>query len=78
MSVRYSPRIARWIRERAFWTEAAAEDGEDGSLIVRHRVADPRWAVSHALQYGADAEILEPDDVRAHGGRAGDAVTPLT
>lgn len=63
--VRYSPRIARWIRERAFWTEAAVEDGEDGSLIVRHRVADPRWAVSHALQYGADAEILEPDDVRA-------------
>ena len=63
--VRYSPRIARWIRERAYWTEAAVEDGEDGSLVVRHRVADPHWAVRHALQYGADAEILEPDDVRA-------------
>ena len=63
--VRYSPRVARWIRERAFWTETAVEDGEDGSLVVWHRVADPRWAVSHALQYGAEAEILEPEDVRS-------------
>lgn len=63
--VRYSPRIARWIRERAYWTEASVEDHEDGSLVVWHRVADPRWVVSHALQYGAEAEIVEPADVRA-------------
>jgi proteasome accessory factor C len=62
--VRYSPRIARWIRERAEWTSDVVEDAEDGSLVVRHRVADPHWAVSHALQYGADAEVLEPEDVR--------------
>src|SRR5690606_4280139 len=38
VSVRYSPRVARWIAER---TAAYAES--DGSVIVRHRVADPRW-----------------------------------
>lgn len=62
--VRYSPRIARWIRERAEWGSDTVEDAEDGSLVVRHRVADPQWAVSHTLQYGADAEVLEPEDVR--------------
>lgn len=62
--VRYSPRIARWIRERAEWASDVMEDDDDGSLVVRHRMADPQWAVSHALQYGADAEVLEPEDVR--------------
>lgn len=63
--VRYSPKIARWIRERAEWRQATLEEEEDGSVVVRHRVADPHWAVGHALQYGAEAEILEPEDVRA-------------
>jgi predicted DNA-binding transcriptional regulator YafY len=62
--IRYSSRIARWIRERAEWRAEPIEDHEDGSVIVRHRVADPHWAVSHSLQYGADAEILEPDEIR--------------
>jgi predicted DNA-binding transcriptional regulator YafY len=51
--VRYSPRIARWIAER---TRSAIED--DGSVRVRHRVADARWIVRHVLQYGGDA-VLE-------------------
>ena len=63
--VRYSPKIARWVRERAAagmaeWTEEA-----DGSVVILHRVADPHWVVGHALQYGAEAEILEPEELRA-------------
>ena len=57
--VRYSPKIARWIAER--------EEGEwdtSGGLTVTHRVADPHWIVRHVLQYGADAEVLEPEEVR--------------
>ena len=57
--VRYSPRIARWIAER--------EEGEwdaDGALVVTHRAADPHWAVRHVLQYGPDAVVLEPEEVR--------------
>lgn len=65
VAIRYSATIARWIRERASWTGDPLEEQPDGSVVVRHRVADPQWAVSHAFQYGAEAEILEPRDVRA-------------
>ena len=57
--VRYSSRIARWIREKG-----PVEEGEDGSVIVVHRVADPDWVVRHVLQYGVDAEVLAPESVR--------------
>jgi proteasome accessory factor C len=58
--VRYSPRVARWIEERE-----DVERLEDGSVVVRHVAASPRWLVSHALRYGADAEVLEPAGFRA-------------
>ena len=57
--VRYSPRIARWIAERE-----GRELAADGSLTVEHALADVDWAVRHVLQYGPEAEVLEPADVR--------------
>jgi proteasome accessory factor C len=59
MTVRYSPRIARWVAERE--GEPLAEDG---SLTLEHQVADDSWAVRHVLQYGPDAELLEPAELR--------------
>ena len=59
MKVRYSPRIARWIAER--------EEGQhagDGSFLVEHPLADPDWAVRYILQYGGEAEVLEPRELR--------------
>ena len=63
--VRYSPRIASWIRERARWEPERMEDADDGSVVVRHPAADPHWVVGHALAYGAEAEVLEPEEIRA-------------
>jgi proteasome accessory factor C len=60
LRVRYSPRIARWIAEREGKQVAA-----DGSLVMDHPLADLDWAVRHVLQYGPDAELLEPEKVRA-------------
>jgi predicted DNA-binding transcriptional regulator YafY len=60
MTVRYSPRIARWVSER----EGKPLD-DDGSLTLEHPVADDSWAVRHVLQYGPDAELLEPAELRA-------------
>ena len=57
--VRYSPRVARWIAERE-----DVERLDDGSVVVRHRVSDPRWLVRHVLRYGNDAEVVEPEAVR--------------
>ena len=52
--------IARWIAEREGKPLAA-----DGSLTVEHPLADPEWAVRHVLQYGPDAEVVEPESVRS-------------
>lgn len=60
MTVRYSPRIARWIAERE-----GVPAGADGSLTLEHPVADESWAIRHVLQYGPDAELLEPPELRA-------------
>lgn len=57
--VRYSAAIARWIAEREGKAPAA-----DGTLTVEYPLADTDWAVRHVLQYGPDAEVLEPEDVR--------------
>lgn len=59
MKVRYSPKIARWIAER----EGVPLDA-DGSLTMEHPLADHDWAVRHVLQYGAEAEALEPKSLR--------------
>ena len=59
LRVRYSPRIARWIAERE-----GKEVAEDGSLVMDHPLADPDWAVRHVLQYGPDADVLEPAEIR--------------
>jgi predicted DNA-binding transcriptional regulator YafY len=53
--IRYSARIARWIEERE-----EVEHLEDGSVVVHHVSASPNWLLSHVLQYGAEAEVLEP------------------
>ncbi len=63
--IRYGPRIARWIRERAAFRGWELEDAPDGGVTLEHEVADPRWVVQHVLTYGADAEVLEPESYRA-------------
>jgi predicted DNA-binding transcriptional regulator YafY len=60
MRIRYSPRIARWIAERE-----GRDVGADGSLVLEHPLHDAEWGVRHVLQYGADAEVLGPEAMRA-------------
>jgi len=57
--VRYSPRVAPWVREHG-----PVEEFEDGSVAVRFTTADPGWVVRHVLQYGPEAEVVEPLAVR--------------
>ncbi len=59
MRVRYSPAIARWIAERE-----RVEPDSDGSVTIDHPLADEDWGVRHVLQYGAEAEVLEPAELR--------------
>lgn len=61
--VRYSPRVARRLIERG---EGGMD--EDGSVVVRHRVADPSWVVRHCVDAGTfrrvacDAQSLRTND----------------
>lgn len=59
MRVRYSPKVARWVAEREHGAQLP-----DGSLEVEHPVADREWAARHVLQYGAEAVVIEPEDLR--------------
>lgn len=59
MRVRYSPRVARWIAER----EGKVPE-VDGSLVIEHPLADLEWGMRHVLQYGPEAEVLEPAALR--------------
>lgn len=60
LRVRYSARVARWVAER----EGVPVDA-DGTVTLEHPLADPHWALRHVLQYGPDAEVLEPVEIRA-------------
>jgi|CXWL01.1.fsa_nt_gi proteasome accessory factor C len=59
LTVRYSTGIARWIAER---------DGglieSDGSALRSMPLADREWAIRHVLQYGPDAQIVSPVELR--------------
>jgi proteasome accessory factor C len=59
MRVRYSPRVAKWIAERE-----GVQLADDGSLTLDHPLADREWGIRHVLQYGPDAEVLEPAEMR--------------
>ncbi len=60
VQVRFSPAIARWIRERHPDAVVAA----DGGVVVTYQVASPEWLVRHVLQYGAEAQVIGPDSFR--------------
>jgi predicted DNA-binding transcriptional regulator YafY len=59
LRVRYSPRVARWIAEREKGTSLP-----DGSIEVEYPMADPSWAMRHVLQYGPEAVVISPAEVR--------------
>ena len=59
LRVRYSPKVARWLSERENGTS-----NPDGSLEAEYPMADITWAVRHVLQYGPEAEVIAPDEVR--------------
>jgi proteasome accessory factor C len=59
VAIRYDARVARWIAEHN-----GTRPDDDGSIVVRHRVADVHWVVRHVLQYGGAAVIEEPVSAR--------------
>lgn len=62
--VRFSKRIAPYIREACWHRTQDLTPQPDGSLLFEVEVNDPREVGWWVLQWGADAEVLEPESLR--------------
>ena len=60
VTIRFSPRVARWIAERD-----GRQVGADGTYEQELPLADLDWLGRYVMQYGADAEVLGPPSARA-------------
>ena len=63
--LRFSPAVARRVAETRWHPSQELEEQPDGSLVWRGRVAGSREIRIWILGWGADAEVLEPPELRA-------------
>jgi predicted DNA-binding transcriptional regulator YafY len=55
--IKFSPVLARYVRERDWHSSQAIEELEDGGLILRLTVSSERELIRWVLSYGPDAEV---------------------
>jgi predicted DNA-binding transcriptional regulator YafY len=65
VAIRFSPTVAKRAAETRWHPSQELEPQDDGSLIWRGRVAGSREIRIWIMGWGADAEVLEPADLRA-------------
>lgn len=66
--IRFSPAVARRAAETRWHPSQELEDQPDGSLLWRGLVAGMREIKIWILGWGADAEVIEPSELRADVG----------
>jgi predicted DNA-binding transcriptional regulator YafY len=62
--VRFSADVARYIKEEELFVHPRMKDLPDGGLLFEVTVNNEKEFLRWVLQYGPEAEILEPLDVR--------------
>jgi CRISPR-associated endonuclease/helicase Cas3 len=62
--LRFHPRVAGRVQETRWHGSQRIEQHPDGGLIWRARVAEPQEMLPWIRGWGADVEVLEPDDLR--------------
>ena len=65
VTVRFSALVARAARADRIVRERAIEEGPEGGVTIAYGVADPAEFVRWVLKFGAEAEIVAPEEVRA-------------
>lgn len=60
----FSPYQARWMRERQWHPTQQVEEQPDGSLVLSFEVENLEAVRFWVLKYGAEAEVLEPEELR--------------
>ncbi|WP_284035636.1 WYL domain-containing transcriptional regulator [Neobacillus sp. 114] len=62
--VKFSKDVARYVKEEEFNVTPKLTDLHDGSLLFEVTVNDEREIIKWIMQFGPDAEIIEPREVR--------------
>ena len=64
VTLRFSPFRSRWIREQLWHPHQQIQELLDGSLEITFPVADFREVKMMILQFGADCEVVAPEELR--------------
>ena len=64
--VRFSPEAARYVKEEEMFVRPVMTDLPDGGLLFEVTVNHEREFLHWLFQYGPEAEILEPKEMREH------------
>ena len=62
--LRFHPRVAHRVRETRWHPSERIEEQRDGSLIWRAQVAEPQEMLPWIRGWGADVEVLAPEELR--------------
>ncbi len=75
--VRFAPLLARRLRGRLYHPSQVTEEGGDGSLTLAFTVRGLNEIRRWVLQFGGDAEVLEPPELRAELAEAGRSLAEM-
>ncbi len=64
VALRFHPRVVSRVRETHWHPSQEVDEEADGYLIWRARIAEPQEMMPWIRGWGADCEVLEPDDLR--------------
>lgn len=64
VTLRFTPFRARWIRKQMWHPAQTFTELPDGGIELSFPVSDFREVKMKILQFGADVEVMEPDDLR--------------
>jgi len=62
--LKFHPRVAHRVRETRWHRSEQVEEQPDGSLLWRARVAEVQEMLPWIRGWGADCEVLEPQELR--------------
>jgi predicted DNA-binding transcriptional regulator YafY len=69
VKIRFSPAIAHAIKDRVWHRSQQISEQEDGGVLLSFRAGGKMEILSWLLSYGAHAELLAPQELRAELGR---------
>lgn len=64
VSLKFAPDVSNWISEQIWYSGQELSQNKDGSICLKFPVADFREIKREILKYGANVEVLSPQELR--------------